>query len=117
MIQRFDVGARLSEMAIHNGTVYLAGQVAEDATLDIGGQTQQVLAAVDKLLQRAGTDKRHILMAQIYLSDLADFDGMNVVWDSWVAAGYAPPRATVQAALARPGWRVEIVVTAAVEVG
>lgn len=114
MVQRFDVGARLSEMAVHNGTVYLAGQIADDATQDIGGQTRQVLAAVDALLARAGSDKSKILMAQIYLADLADFDGMNAVWDAWVSAGNAPPRATVQAALAKPEWKIEMVVTAAV---
>ena len=113
MIQRFDVGARLSEMAVHNGVAYLAGQVPEDDTLDIEGQTAQVLAAIDALLARAGTDKTRLLMVQIFLADLADFDGMNRAWDAWVPAGHTPPRATVQARLARPGWRVEIVVTAA----
>jgi enamine deaminase RidA (YjgF/YER057c/UK114 family) len=113
MIQRFDVGARLSEMAVHNGVAYLAGQVPEDDTLDIEGQTAQVLAAIDALLARAGTDKTQLLMVQIFLADLADFDGLNRAWDAWVPAGHTPPRATVQAQLARPGWRVEIVVTAA----
>jgi len=113
LIQRFDVGARLSEMAVHNGTLYLAGQVAGDATQDIRGQTRQVLAAVDALLARAGSDKSKILMAQIFLPDLADFAGMNEVWEAWVAPGNAPPRATVQARLAKPEWRVEVVVTAA----
>lgn len=113
MVQRFDVGARMSEMAVHNGTVYLAGQVAADATQDAGGQTRQVLAAVDALLARAGSDKDRILRAQIFLADIADFAAMNEVWDGWVAAGQAPPRATVQARLARPEWKVEIVVTAA----
>ena len=113
MIQRFDVGPRFSEMAIHNGTVYLAGQVPDDDTLDIQGQTTQVLSAVDALLARAGTDKSKILMAQIFLADLADYDGFNVSWDAWVAPGSAPPRATVQARLARPGWRIEVVLTAA----
>jgi len=114
MIQRFDVGPRMSEMAVHNGTVYLAGQVADDATQDIAGQTRQVLAAVDTLLARAGSDKSKILMAQIFLVDMADFDGMNVAWDAWVPAGHTPPRATVQAQLAKPGWKIEMVVTAAV---
>lgn len=114
MVQRFDVGPRMSEMAVHNGTIYLAGQVADDATQDIAGQTRQVLAAVDALLARAGSDKSRILMVQIFLVDLADFDGMNAVWDAWVAAGHTPPRATVQAALAKPGWKIEMVVTAAV---
>lgn len=113
MVQRFDVGPRLSEMAVHNGTAYLAGQIPNDATLDIRGQTREVLAAVDALLARAGTDKTRILMAQIFLTDMADFEGMNAEWDTWVPAGHAPPRATVQAKLGKPGWRIEMVVTAA----
>ena len=113
MVQRFDVGSRLSEMAVHNGTVYLAGQVAADDTQDIAGQTRQVLAAVDALLARAGTDKSKIVMCQIYLADLGDYAAMNVVWEAWVSAGNAPPRATVQAQLAKPAWKIEVVVTAA----
>jgi len=114
MVQRFDVGARLSEMVVHNGVAYLAGQVAADGSQDIQGQTRQVLAAIDTLLARAGTDKSKILMAQIFIADLADFPAMNEVWDGWVPKGQAPARATVQARLARPEWKVEIVVTAAV---
>lgn len=113
-IQRFHVGARLSEMAIHNGTVYLAGQVPDDPTKDIAGQTAEVLASIDKLLAEAGTDKSRLLMVQIYLADLADFPGMNAVWDAWVTKGHTPPRATVEAKLARPEWRIEVVATAAV---
>lgn len=114
MIQRIEVGPRMSEAAIHNGTVYLAGQIAEDASADIAGQTAQVLAAIDALLARAGSDKSKILMTQIFLADLADFPAMNAVWDGWVASGHTPPRATVQAALANPDWKIEVVVTAAV---
>ena len=113
-IQRFDVGPRMSEMAVHDGVAYLAGQVAADASLDIRGQTRQVLAAIDALLERAGSDKSKILRAQIFLADLADFSAMNAVWEAWVVAGHTPPRATVQAALAKPQWKIEIVVTAAV---
>jgi enamine deaminase RidA (YjgF/YER057c/UK114 family) len=113
MVQRFDVGARLSEMAVHNGVCYLAGQVPADGTQDITGQTQQVLAAIDALLQRAGTDKRKLLRVEIFLKDLADFPAMNAAWEAWLPAGHAPPRATVQAQLAKPEWRVEMVVTAA----
>ncbi|CAN5409575.1 RidA family protein [soil metagenome] len=113
-LRRFHVGDRLSEMTIFNGTVYLAGQVAADGTQDIRGQTRQVLAAIDKLLHEAGTDNAHILMCQIFLADLADFEGMNEIWEDWVAPGDAPPRATIQAKLAKPEWRVEMVVTAAV---
>jgi enamine deaminase RidA (YjgF/YER057c/UK114 family) len=113
MVQRFDVGARMSEMAVHNGICWLAGQVAADGTQDVAGQTRQVLAAVDALLARAGTDKTKIVMCQIYLADIADFAAMNAVWDAWVPAGHTPPRATVQARLARPEWKIEVVVTAA----
>jgi enamine deaminase RidA (YjgF/YER057c/UK114 family) len=112
-IQRFDVGVRMSEMAVHGERIFLAGQVAGDATQDIGGQTRQVLAAIDALLARAGSDKSRIVMAQIYLADIADFSGMNAVWDGWVVPGHTPPRATVQAKLAKPEWKVEIVVMAA----
>ncbi len=113
MVQRFDVGTRLSEMAVHNGVCYLAGQVAPDHSQDIAGQTSQVLAAIDALLARAGTDKSRLLMVQIYIADLAEFPAMNAVWESWVVPGHTPPRATVQAALAKPEWKVEMVVTAA----
>lgn len=114
-VRRFHVGDRLSEMAIHNGTVYLAGQVPDDTTQDIRGQTRQVLAMVDKLLAEAHTDNAHILMAQIFLADMADFSGMNEVWDDWVAPGDAPPRATVQARLGKAEWKIEVVVTAALK--
>jgi enamine deaminase RidA (YjgF/YER057c/UK114 family) len=113
MVQRFDVGARLSEMAVHNGVCYLAGQVAADGSQDISGQTNQVLAAIDALLARAGTDKSKLLMVQIFIKDLADFPAMNAVWEAWLPPGSAPPRATVKADLAKPEWRVEMVVTAA----
>ena len=112
-IQRLHPSARYAEATVHNGTVYLAGQVADDATQDIGGQTRQVLAAIDKLLAEAGSDKSRVLMAQIFIADLADFDGMNAVWDAWVSPEGKPARATVEARLARPAWRVEIVITAA----
>jgi enamine deaminase RidA (YjgF/YER057c/UK114 family) len=113
MVRRYEVGARMSEMAVHNGVCYLAGQVAASGVTGIEAQTREVLGAIDKLLAQAGTDKTRILRAQIYLADIADFLGMNSVWDGWVVAGHTPPRATVQAALAKPEWKVEIVVTAA----
>jgi enamine deaminase RidA (YjgF/YER057c/UK114 family) len=112
-IKRLHVGKTLSEAAIHNGTVYLAGQIAEDATQNITGQTREVLGHIDRLLAEAGSDKSHILMCQIFLADIKDFDGMNAVWNDWVAGGNSPPRATVQATLAKAEWLVEMVVTAA----
>ncbi|WP_428311117.1 RidA family protein [Hydrocarboniphaga sp.] len=114
MIQRFEVGRRMSEMAVHNGVAYLAGQVADDASADIRGQTAQVLASIDALLAQAGSDKTRILRAEVFLADIADFAAMNDVWDGWVAQGHTPPRATVQARLALAEWKIEIVVTATV---
>ncbi|MEO7115719.1 MAG: RidA family protein [Caldimonas sp.] len=113
-IRHLHPSSRYSEATVHNGTAWLAGQVADDATQDITGQTRQVLAAIDRLLAELGSDKSRILMAQIFIADLADFDGMNAVWDAWVSSDGKPSRATVQAKLARAEWRVEIVVTAAV---
>jgi enamine deaminase RidA (YjgF/YER057c/UK114 family) len=112
MIQRYEVGPRMSQTAAYGNIVWLAGQVAEDATQDIAGQTRQVLAAVERLLAQAGSDKTKIVMCQIYLADIADFAAMNGVWDAWVANGHTPPRATVQASLAKPQWKIEVVVTA-----
>lgn len=110
---RHHVGKRLSEIAIHNGTVYLAGQIAEETKEDITGQMREVLGHIDRLLAEAGSDKTQLLSVQIYLSDMAHFAGMNAVWDEWVAQGNTPPRATVEAKLANPECLVEVVVVAA----
>ncbi len=112
-IKRLHVGKRLSEIAIHNGTVYLAGQIAEDTTQGIEGQMREVLGHVDRLLGEAGSDKSCILMCQIFIADMAHFAGMNSVWDEWVAQGHTPPRATVEAKLANPACLVEVCITAA----
>jgi enamine deaminase RidA (YjgF/YER057c/UK114 family) len=114
MIKRLHSGPRMSQAVVCNGMVFLAGQVADDARQDVSGQTAQVLAAIDKLLAEAGSDKSRLLTAQIFLADMADFAAMNKVWESWVVPGQTPARATVEAAMAAPGYLVEIVVTAAV---
>ena len=117
-IERRNVGKRLSDLVIYapppNGRlVYLAGQVAEDPQADIRGQTQSVLAQIDRLLAEAGTDKTRILSATIYLADMKDYASMNAVWDGWVPQGETPARATVEAKLAHPKYRVEIQLVAA----
>jgi len=112
-ITRIGVAARYSEAAVFNGVVYLAGMVPERGDTDITGQTQDVLEQVQQRLLEAGSDKSRILRAEIYLTDIRDITAMNTVWDAWVVPGTAPPRATVQAALANPAYRIEIVVTAA----
>jgi enamine deaminase RidA (YjgF/YER057c/UK114 family) len=112
-ITRHGMAARYSEAAVFHGVVYLAGMVPECEATDIRSQTANVLAQVEQRLREAGSDKSRILRTQIYLTDIRDIGVMNEVWDAWVVPGTAPPRATVQAALADPGWKIEIVVTAA----
>ena len=117
-IERRNVGKRLSDLVIYapppsGRLVYLAGQVAEDPNADITAQTQSVLAQIDRLLDEAGTDKTTILSATIYLASMSDYQAMNAVWDAWVAQGETPARATVEAKLANPDYRVEIQVVAA----
>ncbi len=112
-ITRLHVGPRLSEVAIFNGTVYLAGQIAEKPKADAYEQTVEVLGHVDRLLAEAGSDKRHILSATVYLASMKHYAEMNRAWDGWVESGATPPRATVEAKLAKPEFMVEIQVVAA----
>ena len=112
-IQRHNVGKRLSEIVVHNGVAYLAGEVPDDTTKDITAQTAQVLAKIDRLLAQVGSDKTKILSAQIFLADMADFAGMNAAWEKWVVAGQTPARATIEAQLANAAYKVEIMCIAA----
>jgi enamine deaminase RidA (YjgF/YER057c/UK114 family) len=114
MIKRLESGPRMSQAVVHGNTVYLAGQVADDPSMDVAGQTRQILASIDKLLAAAGSDKTRILSATIYLAEISTFAQMNSAWDAWVAQGHAPARATVEAKLAAPPYKVEIQVIAAV---
>jgi len=112
-IERIDQSARRSRALIHNGIVYLSGQVPDDRSVDVAGQTRQVLAKVDELLEEAGTDKTRVLTAQIWLRTMDDFASMNAVWDAWVTPGRTPTRCCGKVELNDPHCRVEIVVTAA----
>ena len=113
VIKRIHPNQRLAEAVVHGNTAYLAGQVPQTLGADIETQTREVLTTIDYALAQCGTDKSKLLTASIFLTDLADYDGMNKVWDEWVPEGCAPARATVQARLANPGWRVEIQAIAA----
>ena len=114
-ITRIEIGRRLSRAVIHNGTVYLAGVTANECGEDIKGQIRQVLTKIDQCLAKSGTNKSHLLTAQIWLKDIArDFEDMNEVWDKWTAQNAAPTRATAQCEMASPDVLVEIIVTAAV---
>lgn len=114
-IVRIDTNQRMSRAVIHDGKVYLSGLTADDRSADVGGQTSQVLAKIEKYLEKAGTDKAHLLTAQIWLKDIAaDFDVMNEVWCGWTSPNAAPSRATAQCRLASPEILVEIIVTAAI---
>ena len=113
-VQRLHTESRYSEIVIHNGTVYLAGQLADDYSGDIVQQTRETLASTDRLLAEAGSDKSKILSVTIYLKDMdRDYAGLNQVWDAWVAPGTAPARACVEAKMYKPDVLVEMMIVAA----
>lgn len=112
-ITRIDSTPRMSRIVEHNGAIYLCGQVAKDATKDIKEQTITTLEKVEELLEKAGSDKKHILSVTIYVRDMKDFAAMNEVWDTWVEDGFQPARACVEARMARPELLVEMSVVAA----
>ena len=111
-ITRYGTGPRMSEAVACNGILWVAGQVGQEGDT-VPQQTVQALAEVDRILAAAGTDKTRILSAQIWLAHVADYAEMNAVWDAWVAPGHTPARATGEANLAAPGYKVEVIVTAA----
>lgn len=110
-IKRIETGPRMSEAVIANGMIWLAGQVGEPGD-SVTDQTRVVLEQVDRLLAEAGSDKTRIVSAQIWLADMADFAEMNAVWDQWVPQGHTPARATGEAKLATPDYKVEVIITA-----
>lgn len=114
-IKRFKESKRLSQAVVHNGVVYLTGQVADDDSAGIQEQTKQVLKKIDGLLDLCSTNKTNLLAVQIWLSDIRYFDEMNQIWEEWIAPHAPPSRATVESRLARPGLKVEMRATAAVE--
>lgn len=111
-ITRIGVGARMSEAVCYNGIVWVAGQVGNPGD-SVADQTRTCLAEVDRILAAAGTDKTRILSTQIWLADISTFGEMNSVWDTWVPKGDTPARATGEAKLATPDYKVEVIVTAA----
>lgn len=111
-ITRFGTTQRFSDSVVHAGTVYLV-EVPANLNADVTAQTANMLASVDRLLAEAGSDRRCLLMATLYLADMRDYDAMNAVWDAWLPAGCAPARACIEARLAKPEYRVEIALTAA----
>lgn len=114
-IVRLVTNARRGRATIFGGMIFIGGQAADDRSLDVRGQTEQALAKLDKVLSAAGSDKHHLLSAQIWLKDIQrDFAGMNEAWDGWIDAASAPARATAQCEMGAPDVLVEIVVTAAV---
>jgi len=111
-LSRIDTDPRMSDVVIHNDTIYLAGQVGTPGQ-PVEVQTKEVLDTIERLLEQAGSDKSHILRAMIWLADIADFEKMNAVWDGWIAGFPAPARATAGVKLASPEYLVEIIVVAA----
>ena len=113
-IKRHETEQRMSSAVIHNGTIYLCGQVAKDSSENMKGQTTTTLEKVDELLASVGSNRDKILSATIYIKDMSMFEEMNSVWDNWVNEGFAPARACVEANMAEEELLVEISVIAAV---
>ena len=113
-LTRIDPGPRLSEASVFGNRIHCSGMIPEDLSQDIAGQTRQVLAEIDSLLARGGSDRTRILSAVIWLADIGDFAEMNKVWDAWVVASQGPARATIQAKLSDPAMKIEIMVVAAI---
>ena len=111
-ITRIDQGPRMSEAVIHGDTIYLAGQIGAPGE-SVTAQTKVALAEIEALLAQTGSSKDHLLMATIWLADMADFDEMNAVWDAWIAGHPAPARAAGEAKLFTPEYKVEIIIIAA----
>ena len=111
-INRTEPGAILSKVVEYHGFVYVQGVTAKDTNKDIKGQTAEVLAQIDELLELHGTDKTRLLQALIWVKNIADRGAMNEVWTPWLPKNGAPARACVQAELASPNILVEIMVTA-----
>ena len=112
-IKRINPGPRLSQAVVHGDTVYVAGQVAGDTSADAAGQTRQILSQIEALLAQGGSDKARILWANVWLADMGDYAAMNGEWESWIPKGQTPARATVEAKLAMPQFKVEIACVAA----
>ncbi len=114
-IKRTDIRKRMSIVNRYNGVLYFSGRVASDLTADAAGQTKEILALLERLLEENGSDKQHILSALIHLHDFADFDKMNAVWDAWIPMGHAPARTCVGGVDMDGAPLVEITITAAVK--
>ncbi|MCT4563186.1 MAG: RidA family protein [Maledivibacter sp.] len=114
-IKRFEGTGRMSRAVVHNGTIYLCGQTCGEKDKDIKEQTKVVLKKIEDLLDKYGSDKRHILSTTIYIKDMSLFQDMNEVWDAWVENGFEPARACVEAKMAREEILVEMSVVAAVK--
>jgi enamine deaminase RidA (YjgF/YER057c/UK114 family) len=112
-IKRYESGKRMSQAVVHGGLVFLAGQVADDTSQDVKGQTVQILAKIERLLEKVGSDKTRVLSATIWLASYASYNDVNEIWDAWVPEGQAPARACVESKLAFPQYTVEIAVIAA----
>ncbi|MCE8006130.1 RidA family protein [Aestuariivita sp.] len=107
--------ARFSAIAAHGGQIHLAGQVSQLKDADIVEQSRDVFSKVDALLAQAGSRKDDIISVQVWLTDIADYDGMNSAWDDWVRNITPPTRVCVEARLAKPHYKVEVLVIAAAE--
>ncbi|MBO3278064.1 RidA family protein [Pseudomonas schmalbachii] len=112
-IERFGVVKRRAEMVLHDRTLYIGGQVADDTGGDIEAQTREILLNIERLLHSVGSDRNQVLSVRILLARREDYAGLNRVWDEFFPEGHAPTRACTLAELIDPAWRVEMIAVAA----
>ena len=112
MIVRRELEPLLANVVEAGGMIFTAGCIADDESLDVGGQTRQALGDLDRWLAMCGSDRSHVLQVVIWLSDIRFRDAMNEAWLKWVDPRNLPARACIEARMATPGCLVEIMAIA-----
>ena len=107
-LRKIGGSSRFFAIAIHKDQVHLAGQVSQINDGDITDQARDVFAKVDALLAEAAIKREDLISLQIWLADMANYEGMNAVWDDWVSTITPPTRICVEARMAQPHYRVEV---------
>lgn len=106
-------GGHYSQAVVHNGTVYVAGQLPVDprdparAPGDAAAQTRQALENVRAILEAAGSGLDRAVQMTIYVSDIAHWPEVNRVYAEMMG-GHRPARAVVPTRDLHYGYLVEI---------
>ena len=111
-VHRAGGSERFSAIALHKDIVHLPSQISHRETKGIEQQTREVFDKIDALLSEANTGIRGVLSVQVWLADMNDYAAFHTVWNEWVAGVMPPTRVCLEARLAEPYAKVEILVIA-----